>query len=185
MISIDICIGCKLILTIEEVRLILFKRLQKVIKSIWVFSLELIHWNILTLRRFSKAKIQQTGVICKWCWLLLHFAWYLRYGRFGERVKIKITKRIALGCFFGGLISGKWLKLSKWIVAFFGKLLSSTLGFNFSNLHFIESSVINSEFILVQGILDSTDSKWMSFNHMSKVEVNVQKTVHKKARYFF
>lgn len=96
--------------------------------------------------------------------------------RLGEWVKVKISERIITfsGKFSCSILS-EWLKISKWVTAFLGKLLTDSwfIASNLSYLYFIKCSVINSEFIFINGILNSADSEGMTFNHMSKVEIDI------------
>ena len=68
---------------------------------------------------------------------------------------------------------GEALEIGERIIAFFGKILAEIWfdQFTFAKPYFIESSVINSELILKKWVLNSADSKWVPFNHMSKIKI--------------
>lgn len=134
MVSVSIGICRKLILIIQQVILVLFKTISKVIKSIHVstFCLKCVCLKIIYregLFFWHIIKIKQTVTIgfrniwwrtclnfCNWniiiaCWLT-------------KRIKIKISEGIIINWLFWRSIGGKILKIGKWIVRFFLKSMS-------------------------------------------------------------
>ena len=72
----------------------------------------------------------------------------------------------------------KAFEISKWVISFFTKVFTRIWlhDFTFAQSDLIKGPVINSQLKLIYWILNSTDSKWVAFDLMREIEIDIEKT---------